>query len=395
MNIILKVKGFIIEIIGSSLKYFDVRKKNVLFIVHNPLMFEYVEKTYLLLNKDLRINNQLCAIDEYWEDKKILKDIKKQKKYQWIPKMLASFYKWDLMIYPDHYRPFRKDCKKNYDGKKIFIGHGLYAGKSVDGESYEFGSRVLNNDGSCIYEKIFINSTYILEAVKEKYPQFIQTVRIVGSVFMDEVMDSCSEQEGSFFGGFNRNKKTILFSSTWGPYSLFYNCGLEILHQIKEITKKYNVIITIHFNNYSNNCGNKTDWQAELNKIKTLGISNIYVLKAGESPNTALCAADLMIADSSSLGLYYTQLKRPMIYYDNPNIKFNPYSLTLKLREAAYRIDSVTNLNNDIENAFSTFDPDKMNELADKINDYRGLGKIRYKEEIYESLGLEQLSGAS
>jgi len=96
----------------------------------------------------------------------------------------------------------------------------------------------------------------------------------------------------------------------------------------------------------------------------------------------------LLITDFTSLGLFYPLLEKPIIYYNNKNVKFYKESLGLELMKYSYCIENLNHLSKDITKAFNTFDVDKMKELKNKIFSNVENSLFFYKKEIYNTLNL-------
>ena len=101
-----------------------------------------------------------------------------------------------------------------------------------------------------------------------------------------------------------------------------------------------------------------------------------------------LADADLLITDATSLSLYYPQFRRPIIYYDNPDVQYAMYSLMKELKTIVYNVSEIKNMKRHINCAFDQFSSETMRVFSEKISSYPGTAEVRYKEEIYDSLKL-------
>ncbi len=358
-----------------------MNKKYILFIIRNEIMFMYAQSIYERLSKDERLKIWFCFHEPYRFLPGNFQKIKRKYHFNFVPFKLARFLKWRLILFPNHMPGFRKDCKK------VYIGHGLLAGKKVKNESYVYGSRSLDKNSNIIYDKIFISSEFEKGGVKQHFPKFYSRVKVVGSILADE-MNKYMTLRNKILKDINidTTRKTIMLSSTWGRLSFLQSYGSEFLKHLPDISQKYNVIITVHLNNFVKEYSRGIDWRDILSRIS---YKNVFIIFNGESPYPFLICADLLITDMTSLGLYYPQLLRPMVFLDNEKAEYDPNSLIPELRKTAYVIKDVSNIKSDIEKAFEAFNPEKMLQLHKKIISYPGEALRRYSEEIYELLSLK------
>ena len=356
-----------------------ILKKNLLFIAHNEIMFSYIAPIYAGLKKDSRLRLWVCFFRPELFNPSTLKRLKKKFKFNAVPYKIARYLKWDLVFYPDHDPWFRKECKK------IFIGHGIPMGKkNSNGNSYVYGPGSLDVNGEIIYDKFFESSMFLKELIKKNYQQFYPRVKVVGSLLADEMFRE--ESPAITFKDKKNTKKTIMVTSTWGRDSLLISQGEKIIDQIKALKEKYNVIITVHQNNFLNKNSNNIDWRQELEKIQG---DNVLVLTPEQNAYSFLPLADVLISDKTSLTAYYILLKRPIVFFDNFGDKYDAVTLAPEIRETLYCTKDLSNLLSHLDNSFKHFDIGKAQTLAEKVVSFLGESWIRYKEEIYDCLMLD------
>lgn len=355
--------------------------KDVLFVILNELMFNQVYPLYQILADDPRIRCWFCYLEP--ARFKDLKALRRQYRLRWLPYTISKTIKWDLIVFPDHGAFFQKDIKK------IYIGHGVPTGKTEDGHSYTFGPNSFDENGEVIYEKIFCSSEYSVSKLREYYPKLSTHTRVVGRIFVDQLLSYSEDQRKSEILQLKLDpgKKTIMLTSTWGANSMIQQLGWDFVHAVEALRDSYNVIISLHFLNFipSHFKGYKME---ELFRGVPAGV---HIVPPHESGIRYLPFADLLVMDHTSLGLYYTVLKRPIIFYDNPQVRYTPESFIFDLREVVYRVRDLAQIGTDIDRAFANFDSSKIQALADKIFSYQGQAKRRYLEEILDSLGLENI----
>ncbi|OGW97323.1 MAG: hypothetical protein A2Y04_04695 [Omnitrophica WOR_2 bacterium GWC2_45_7] len=355
------------------------QKKDVLIVVHNRIMYSYALPVYEALKHDKRLRVWFCYPWTHLMTQGDFEKIQNECRPRVVSYRIAKYIKWDLIIFPDHQPYFRKSVTK------IYIGHGLEAGKKVGDEHYVFSARSRHNN-EWIYQKIFVSSEFFREKVKIHYPDFLPLIRVTGNFLLDEMKKMTHKEDGVLEGTiFDKKKKTVMIVSSWGPHSLIQTQCEALLGKLEVLARDYNLILSIHLNNYNPKHSPQFCFDEIFNKLV---VKNVHVIKRGESPIKWLGAADLLITDFTSTSLYFTVLGRPVIYYDNPALDFDAVSLILELRKITLNISDLSVIEQDIPKAFRDFNPEKMRELASKIDGSLGTALERYKYEIYESLGM-------
>ena len=243
------------------------RKKWVLFIVQNEVMFQYAHAIYKIVREDERLNIIFCYVSKgtFISCDKIRKncDVKS------IPVWMARHLKWHLILFPNHFwRNFRKESPK------IYSEHGLSAGKKINGEAYVYGSRSLDEKGQIIYQKIFLPSQYVADLVKEHYPLFYPRTRVVGSLLLDNLSNRVNQV---LIPKKDPDKRTIMFVSTWDLHSLIQSQGANLVEELVKLSEHYNVILSAHFHNYHSN----KIWPIDIRKIENqLAQTNVFVIQS-------------------------------------------------------------------------------------------------------------------
>jgi len=352
------------------------RKKWIVFVVQNELMFQYAYEIYKIIYEDEQLNIMFC----FALKKRFLSYGKIRKNYsvKSMPLWIARHLKWHLILFPCHFeRNFRKESQK------IYSEHALPAGKKINGESYAYGSLSLDKNGQVIYQKIFISSHHAADLIKEYYPLFYPHVRVVGSLLLDKLSNRADQV---LVPKKDPDKKTIMFVSTWGLHSLIQAQGINLVEEMLRLSEHYNLILSPHFHNYHSN----KKWPVDMREIeKQLAQTNVFVVQPNSGSNgtlSFLADTDLLITDSTSVCLYYPQFCRPIIYYNNSDVQYTKYSLMIDLKEISYSVSEIKNMKWHINCAFDQFSSEAMRVFAEKVSSYPGKSEARYKEEIYDSL---------
>ncbi|MEZ0186517.1 MAG: CDP-glycerol glycerophosphotransferase family protein [Candidatus Reddybacter sp.] len=121
-----------------------------------------------------------------------------------------------------------------------------------------------------------------------------------------------------------KDRATILIASHWETVSILRNFGHNIFESLCKTFPDYNIIQTGHpwiWEGYRQDAKYKTRLVKELNAIQQR-FENAYFLP---NPDTEqlLQASDILISDHSSILTTYSLLDRPIIWYENPELRFS------------------------------------------------------------------------
>lgn len=150
---------------------------------------------------------------------------------------------------------------------------------------------------------------------------------------------------------FNNNKPVLLFTATWE------NSGLSAVDKwydkLDLLTEKYNLMITLH------------PWVSDKKQEIIKNTKNVYFIK---DRNTAhyLLAADIMIADTSSIIAEFNSLDKPVITFRISKKGRLPQEIIDMLEEMTYRIDNFFELEKMIRIALEK--PDELSSARVKYN---------------------------
>ncbi len=126
--------------------------------------------------------------------------------------------------------------------------------------------------------------------------------------------------------GYREGEIVVLVMSTWGPLSLFASLGEAFLAEMRELSKRYRFIFSIHPNNFF--------WKDYPDIIRrawnTLNLQEegLLIIPPSTRWEPYMVCADVAVSDHTSMALYYTQLHRPLIAVKVRDYKF-PVNHTL------------------------------------------------------------------
>ncbi len=360
------------------------RTRDVLFPVDNELMLTYALQVSRLLEKDRRLRLWFCPHSPgHFRD---LGQTVKEHGLRTVPYGLARWLPWDLIVYPchaPHLRPGRPS---------IYVGHGLSSGKSVNGKHYVFSNNSTDTEGRVIYDKIFTSSEFLSGQIREHYPEFWPAIRVVGSLLIDEVLSQRPDREDVMRAhGLDPAKKTVMITSSWGPCSLIQSRGEELVKIIPGLCRDYNVVLSLHCNNFSAVHYQGLDMDALLSAVQGR-VQGLYVMPPAFSSQDVLPWVDLMVHDMTSLALYFPFFKKPMLYFDHPDLEFTSSGLIAELKKVVPNFRDPQELPRLVADNMSGRLPAGFGRLTEMISSYPRAAGRRYLEEIYGSLGMEMPS---
>jgi CDP-glycerol glycerophosphotransferase (TagB/SpsB family) len=226
-----------------------------------------------------------------------------------------------LPVFPDTVIMFRNMAWKFPCRRIIRIGfeHGAYNFKKHSKAQYYN-----------MFNVYFMTSQYDVERVRSKG---VKTCVAVGFPKIDTVFDGTITQEYLdqlvMKLGFSKDKKTLLFSSTWdGSGMSAIDKWYDKLDLLKD---KYNLMVTVH------------EWMSDKYKKALQDNPNVYFIKEWNITEYIMLA-DVCINDYSSLIAEFCLLNKPVITF-----KFRENERTLPdviklIEKVSFRIDSFEEL---------------------------------------------------
>jgi len=120
------------------------------------------------------------------------------------------------------------------------------------------------------------------------------------------------------------NRTTILITSHWQKQGILRYLSDGPLRKLALAFPDYNIIQTGHPWLWQNNHNIPEEWRKDLlNQFEELGrrYGNVRFVQTS-NVETLLCAADLLVGDSSSVMTTYSLMDRPIVFFDNPSYQF-------------------------------------------------------------------------
>lgn len=291
---------------------FPRKKKKILFVVPNVLIFAYFKLLFEKLKNEQNMHISFCFDKDIPNNliKKMTAELEPESRVHVVSYRFAMLFRWSLIFFADITQAHKSF---NVKSKKIRIEHGLQSGKiDKNGDDVLYSKGLLNNNGEIAYDAIFSSSKRILlESIDEKLPGFTDKAKLTGCLRMDSLLEK-NKLRNKIRKNLKvpANKKVVFITSSWGDDSLIARCGTEFYNNLTKLSKTYHFVVTVHPHNYKklHHRGTVTD-----NTFKQLKIAGGIVLAPEEDWVPFLACSDLLVTDHTSLSLYFVALKRPII----------------------------------------------------------------------------------
>lgn len=359
------------------------RRKDVLAVLHNSTMYIHARKRLMALSRDPRIRLWVYfPSPERFEPGRsdlILNELGARA----ISYRIAEWLRWDLIVYPDHGPYFRKQCRK------IMVSHGVNMGTpKLRTDDYVFGSKGRYEDGTFIYDRYCSANTRVLELVRERFPDLAGIVKVVGDEVADTILELLPERDAlKRKHGLDPDRKTIGVISTWGPHCLLQSLGESMFAPVERLLRHYNVFMLGHPNNFVVSGGGDPKWLKVTDELARRGV--VFSNDAFAAPEL-LATADTIVIDYTSMLCYSLLLDRPIVYFENPNLRRRGIGVLSLIREHLHRIDSMETIEQDIETANAAFRPGQYGSISAQVTEHLGQCSPRTLEVMYELLNLDR-----
>jgi hypothetical protein len=253
---------------------------------------------------------------------------------------------WVAIMFPSH-------CMAavfSNRSRKIFVGHGIYSGKIINGVSdyvYGFKSRLLG-DRIC-YDQMVVTSRGEQQIAMEMAPAF------AGRLIYCK--DPVIERLESMAVAGNSPRKRIFVASSWGQHALL---GQEseldrIFDQLSLLCRGYDVTLSYHSRLPVGDV-----FAARLRQFQAEG-GQLFVDRLNWTQ--ALAAADLVVCDHSSVAMYAALLRKKLLIMGTLRAKFHPRAPIRAVIALSVQEPDIDRLHDAVDRAWHH----DMNALADYL----------------------------
>ena len=299
----------------------------------------------------------------------------------------ARWRPWHLMVFADHDQMDRFPvCVP-----KVFIGHGIYGSKLIDGVPYLHDPHWIEHRGRVFYTRMFESSDYAVECAIRHNPDLRGIAVAVGNLDADRVFALVSEREQIRAGmGYGSEDLVILLQSTYGETSLMESIGRDLIAACARAAAEHGweFILQTHPNHWTGPWAEEHPYGKLL--LEQEGKPGITVIHHDEDWAPYMVASDMVITDHTSLSMTYALLGKPMLFVAVPGttlIEGNPGE---RLARILPKLSDPGSLVADIDRAMRDFPHEQVAEIAKDILSYPGEAAVRIRREVAGLLWLPQ-----
>lgn len=291
---------------------------------------------------------------------------------------------WDLIIYAEH----RGVDQYHPSIPKLMIQHGYDSGKLFDGEDIRYGPRSMyrGDNGKPRYRRILESSETTCQKAIAADPKLDGRIAVVGDVGADRMLDLVRRRrEIRQELGYSDADIVVLLMGTWRQDSLMESAGRELVAEAIRLRGQYQFVFSTHPLHWKGEYAAKHPWGKFLLENRQPGIA---VVEPDDDGEKAAIAADILIADHTSLAVKYALLKKPLLLWERREGLVAPGTFGDRIYQALPHVHGVKDLGNALETARQWYPMERLSAFADEINSYPGQAAARIRQEVLQLLNL-------
>lgn len=360
--------------------------RRVLLVVTNELALKSLAYFRDVLEKNPCVSFTVTHSPRVVANRELIENWCRAHSVAYVPFWRARWCPWHLMAFADHDQMDRFPvCVP-----KVFIGHGIYGSKLIDGVPYLHDPHWIEHRGRVFYTRMFESSDYAVECAIRHNPDLRGIAVAVGNLDADRVFALVSEREQIRAGmGYGSEDLVILLQSTYGETSLMESIGRELIAACAAGAAEHGwkFILQTHPHHWTGPYAEEHPYGNVL--LEREGERGITVLHHDEDWAPHMIASDMVITDHTSLSMTYALFGKPMLFVEVPGttlIEGNPGE---RLARILPKLSDPDNLVADIERAMRDFPREQVADIAKDILSYLGEAAQRVRTEAYQLLRVE------
>lgn len=359
------------KIVSEGLPSAKPGTKRVLLVTHNELMARYLREVADLIREERDISLRVARAP-FADSAVPLSEIVNRLEVPPIPFWRSLIRWWDLIVFADHY-----PASLFHPGiRKLFVSHGLFSGVILGGSNYIYGARAVRRNGMPMFARMLASGPAERACALRINPVLEDAVAIVGAPTVDRLMKRNERREEIRERlGIAPSDCLVMIMSSWGEDSLAETTGPSLVAAAQELTDRYQFVLTIHPNNYTRG-GGDVDWSAFMAEQEG---PRFRIIGPYDSWDDHLIAADIAIADRTSLALYFNQLHRPILFIPLDMRRFVAGAPLALLYEISPKLGKANDLEVALQRALSEYPLDRARELAADLVAFPGEAEERMR----------------
>jgi hypothetical protein len=249
---------------------------------------------------------------------------------------------------------------------------------------------LLDEHDQPIFDSIVLPHHDHVATLTRQCPETVAAAVIAGDPCYDRLCASLSARDKYRSRLGVRDAQTLVaVSSTWGHRSLLGSQRNLLLRLTSELSVTHRVIATLHPAVWSQHGSRQV--RTWLRDARAAGID---LIDAGEDWRALVVAADVMVADHSSLAVYASSVKVPLLLSHFAHDEIDPHSVMAELADRSPRLCPSTPLLEQLDEARRA-QPTQWDVSGRRISTVKGQSAAILRRELYQLLGLSEPSTAA
>jgi hypothetical protein len=253
--------------------------------------------------------------------------------------------------------------------------------------AYGLEAQRLVHDGSVVPAAIVLPHTADRARLARTCPQALPAAKVAGDPCFDRLLASAAHRAAYRDSlGVSPDRKLVVVASTWGSTSLFGQADAILPQLLAELPReKFQVAALLHPNVWAGHGLWQIRAWLEESLRRGLGLIPPHADWRG-----ALIAADTIIADHGSLGVYGALAGVPLLLASFAAQDIDRSSANALLARAAPRLDPGPPLLTQLARAEADYQPTHYDEVVARITSQPGRFNRNMRRLMYRLLGLPQ-----
>jgi CDP-Glycerol:Poly(glycerophosphate) glycerophosphotransferase len=224
-----------------------------------------------------------------------------------------------------------------------------------------------------------------LRTLERQCPESLEAAVLAGDPCLDRLRASLPDRDTYRDRLRVRPGQTLVaVASTWGPQSLLATEPDLLLRLPRELPHNHRIIATLHPAVWAEHSARQV--RAWLRDAREAGVDLIDV---GEDWRGLVTAADLLIADHSSVSVYTAAVGVPLLLSHFAADEVDPNSIMNELAQVSPILDHAKPLYEQLYNARMT-PPVQWIAAAERVSDVPGASAVILRENLYRLLELPE-----
>lgn len=265
-----------------------------------------------------------------------------------------------------------------------------WTGDKDDRPVYGLDRRSLLHNGRPVFDAILLPHSDHLDTLQRQCPEALPAAVMAGDPCLDRLVASLPDREVYRSKlGVRHGQTLVAVASTWGTQSLLATKRDLLLRLPNELPANHKVIATLHPAVWAEHGARQV--RVWLRDMREAGVDLIDV---GEDWRGLVTAADILIADHSSVAVYATAIGVPLLLSHFAEDEVDPNSVMAELAWLSPMLDQLQPLYPQLLAAREA-SPIQWGTAAERLSTAPGESALILRRKLYEMLALEEPSSTA